>query len=302
MTASDKTKITYSNIYNNKVKNDIKIASISDVHISDKTKEKELEFIVKLLYLNKPNYICILGDLIDSPKVIDTNEEKIINFLKELSKISPIFIVLGNHDYITRNNNICKEDYNKDFYEKIDNMNNINVLNDKIIYLKDITIMGYMEKYNVYHDRNINSFYNDFSKKDNLYKINNNNPNIALIHSPEPLKYLNNMNLFNSYDLILSGHYHNGCMPSFLENIWPIKNGGIITSTKEIFPKDVRGIQKLKNGSYLLHNGGWIKLSQSTPKKLHFLDKLCNRQLDITTLTNKRDNEKIYSKKINNDY
>lgn len=302
MSASNKTQITYSNIYNNKVTNDIKIASISDIHIFDKTNPKELEFIVKLLYFNKPNYICILGDLIDSPKLINKNEEKIITFLNQLSKISPVFLILGNHDYISRNNNICREDYNKDFFKKIDNMDNINLLDDKIMYLDDITIMGYTEKINVYHDRNINSFYNDFSKKEELYKIKKDKPGIALIHSPEPLRYLNNMNLLKSYDLILSGHYHNGCMPSFLEKVWPIKNGGIITSSRELFPKDVRGIEKLKTGSYLLHNGGWVKLSKSTPKYLHILDKLCNRQLDITTLTNNEENIKIYTKKINNDY
>ena len=296
MFSSDITQIRYSNIYNKKALNDIKIASIADTHISNKTTLKELEFIIKLLFLNKPNYICFLGDLIDTPTIIKNNEKKVIYFLKELSKISPVFIVLGNHDYINYSKGkMHNENYNKEFYEKINNLNNINLLNDQIVYLDDITIMGYMEKYNVYHNVNINSFNIDFSKKEELYKINNKNPNIALIHSSQPLKYENNLNLFRDYDLILSGHYHNGCMPSFLEKIWPVK-------TKELFPKNVRGVEKLKNDIYLINNGGWVKIAQSNPKYLYFLDKLCNRQIDITTLTNKRDEIKTYIKKINNDY
>ena len=69
-----------------------------------------------------------------------------------------------------------------------------------------------------------------------------------------------------------------------------------------MFPKDVRGIKKLKNDIYLINNGGWVKISQSNPSYIHFLDKFCNRQMDITILSNKKDDIKIYTKKINNDY
>lgn len=300
MYASDIVQIRYSNIYNENTTNNIKIASISDIHISDKTSLKELEKIIRLIYLENPNYICILGDLIDSPSIINNNKDKCLIFLKELSKIAPVFLILGNHDYINYyKGKMYEEEYNKEFYNEVNNINNINLLNDKILYLEDITIMGYTEKYNVFHSRNINTFYTDFSKKEELYKINNNTPRIALIHSPEPFKYLNNVNLLSNYDLIMCGHNHNGCIPSFLENIWPDKTGGLVTPSKEIFPKNVRGIIKLKSGTYLINNGGWIKMAENTPKYLHFLDKLCNRQIDITTLTNKKDDIKTYTKKIN---
>ena len=303
MYPSDITEIRYSNIYNKKVVDDIKIASISDIHISDRTTLKELEFIIKLLYKNKPKYICILGDLIDSPTILNKNESKVLFFLNELSKITTVFLIIGNHDYINYyKGKMYEENYKNDYFEKIKNINNVNLLDDKVVILDDIALMGYTEKYNVYHKRNINSFYTDFSKKEQLYKMNTDTPNVALFHSSEPLRYLTNINLLSDYDLILTGHYHNGCVPSMLEKIWPVKNGGLITPAKEIFPKDVRGIEILKSGAYLIHNGGWVKMAENTPKYLHFLDKICNRQIDITTLTNKKEDIKVYTKKINNDY
>ena len=44
-------------------------------------------------------------------------------------------------------------------------------------------------------------------------------------------------------------------------------------------------IIKLDTGTYLIYNGGWIKIQACSPKILQPLDKLCNRQMDITTLT-----------------
>ena len=35
----------------------------------------------------------------------------------------------------------------------------------------------------------------------------------------------------------------------------------------------------------MIYNGGWIKIQACSPKILQPLDKLCNRQMDITTLT-----------------
>lgn len=192
MYASDIIQIRYSKIYNEKVIDNIKIASISDIHISDKVTLKDLERIIRIIYLEETKYICLLGDLIDSPSVIKNNKDKCLIFLKELSKIAPVYMVIGNHDYINYyKGKMYEEEYNKDFFYEIEKIINLNILDNKVKYLKEITFMGYTEKYNVFHNRNINSFYTDFSKKEELYNINTNTPNVALIHSPEPLKYLN---------------------------------------------------------------------------------------------------------------
>ena len=296
MLPSDIIKVRHS-LINYNVENDIIIASISDIHISSCFSYEKLKQIIRAMYILKPNYICILGDFIDSPSVIDKEYKKCFFLLNELSKICPIYMVLGNHDYINyQEENKYKEEYNEDFFNKINLINNVKLLNDEVIYLDDITIMGYTEKYNVYHNRNLNSFYNDLSTKENLYKIKGNNPKVALIHSPEPLKYKNNIDLLKDYNLILSGHYHGGCIPFFLESIWPVKTGGIVTPTKELFPNDVRGIKKITDKTYLIYNEGYVKISEST--RINYFDKYFYRNIDLTTISSSVEEIEIFTKKL----
>ena len=300
MMPSDIIKVRHT-IINGNVKEDINILSISDIHISSIFSYEILSNLIKTIYILKPNYICILGDFIDSPSIVYKEYKKCFFLLKELSNICPIYMILGNHDYIIYDDyNRYKEFYNEEFFNKINSINNVKLLDDEIVYLKDITVMGYTEKYNVYHNRNLNSFYNDLSKKENLYKINSNKPSVALIHSPEPLKYKNNIDLLKDYNLILSGHYHGGCIPFFLDNIWPIKTGGLITPTKDLFPNDVRGIKKITDKTYLINNEGYTKISKSS-LNIKCLDNLFYRDLDLTTFSNNVEELKIITKKYKND-
>ena len=105
--------------------------------------------------------------------------------------------------------------------------------------------------------------------------------------------------LVSDYDVVLCGHYHNGCVPAMLENIYP-KNAGIITPKLKLFPKQARGVVELDSGTYLIYSGGWTKLSDSSPLLLHPIDMICNRQIDVTTLTSNEEykKEKIKTKKL----
>ena len=57
------------NINNNKIKKDIKIAILSDIHYSDTFKLKRMNQILKKLEQNNPDYICISGDIIDKTNI-----------------------------------------------------------------------------------------------------------------------------------------------------------------------------------------------------------------------------------------
>ena len=66
----------------------------------------------------------------------------------------------------------------------------------------------------------------------------------------------------SSYDLILSGHMHNGCIPPIIDEL--VKNNrGIIAPNKKIFPKNARGISIV--GNYAVVSSGITKLSRSAP-------------------------------------
>lgn len=45
-------------------------------------------------------------------------------------------------------------------------------------------------------------------------------------------------------DLVLSGHYHNGCIPTYFDRIFPT-NRGLISPYLELFPNNARGIKQI---------------------------------------------------------
>ena len=287
MKASNIINIRESKVFNNNIKNDIRILSAGDFHINKYTKEDNINFYLDNVYKEDPNYICLLGDLIDNPLDINDCVDLLYKLVKNSSTIAPTFIILGNHDFIHKDSTII----NKQIWDNINNIDNVCLLNDKLYKNDEIVIMGYTQKIEAYYNYNrdivsdSDVFYNDFVKHDELYNVDNNLPKVALIHSPEYLTEERNIELLKNYDITICGHYHNGCVPPILDKLWN-SDRGVINARRYLFPKNVRGILKLDNGNYLIYNGGWVKLSKSSAKELSFLDNLFNRQIDVTILTN----------------
>ena len=122
--------IIFEKVLNDKA--DIKyIYHISDIHIRRYEKHNEYDYIFKKLYeyfekvKNKNSIIVITGDLLHNKDNLTPDcVMKTWNFLNELQKIMPLFLITGNHDFVETNNHI------KDSIEAI--------LNDKNIEDKDI--------------------------------------------------------------------------------------------------------------------------------------------------------------------
>ena len=300
MKSSDILKIRDSVMYNSNVKNDIKIAGLGDIHLSNLVGQKDVDFISQTLYEENPDYICMLGDLIDTPRILENDKKvnELMTLIKNSASIAPTLIVLGSHDFVFK-----VDDGYEDFFDllgiwnDVDEVPNAHVLNDKIYQDDKVFIAGYRQKDEVYHSplakkhEDYLAYYNDLVVRENLYdNLPCGVPKIFLTHSPEPIHDNPNAWLLNEYDLILTGHYHNGCVPEILDDIWISKNGGIINPKKRLLPKYARGIVKLETGTYLIYNGGWVKIQECAPRVLQPLDSLCNRQMDMVTLTS---NEKI---------
>lgn len=303
---SDILEIRESIFYNEHAKNNIKIAGIGDIHISRLVGEKDINNIYESLFRENPDYICLLGDLIDSPKelTIEQSINDLFSLMKNCASIAPTMVILGSHDYDnTKELDLSNEE---DIWSEINKLKDVYVLNDDIYNDNIITIGGYIQKKEAYnnpndiHREDSLAFYNDFIKHPNLYfELREDVPKILLTHSPEVIRDSKVEELLSSYDIIITGHYHNGCVPAMLENIYP-KNAGIITPKLRLFPKEARGIIKLDSDTYLIYSGGWIKLSAGSPLLFHPLDMLCNRQMDITTLTSDKEyvEEVIKTKKL----
>lgn len=212
------------------------IILISDIHYYGKENISHLNKV--LSKIEKADYICISGDLLDRGYIND--EEEIINWLKKLTKISPVMYSLGNHEFYQDN------DYklNEDLIIKIRSIDNLYLLDNKNIIIDDINFIGIvLEK----------DYYNLEYKKLDLNNINTeeNKYNILLCHSPlvineEDLKYKN-------IDLILCGHMHGGIVPKIFRSIF--KNRGLVSPKLKLFPKNAYGNIHFYNTNLIVSSG-----------------------------------------------
>lgn len=266
----------------------ITIALFSDLHFYPEIKKSILDKITTQIKIRKPDYIAITGDILDSSDI--TNIEVLKTFLIELSKISKIIVVLGNHD--EKKGKMGKWSYEKNnaLVDFLNTQNNIYLLNDNT-YIdndKNICFYGFNLSYHYYEVKD--EEYNTFTKEVNELhtELNPNTYNITLFHSPiniyKFIKENNNHNLSKS-DLILSGHMHNGALPFIITH--PLNklfktSRSLMSPLKTLFPKYAQGrIYKEKADGYVYE--GITKLSNST-RLLHKLDCLFQKNVEFITI------------------
>ena len=172
--------ITVKNIriFSNKIKNEITLLFISDVHLGTNS-EKYLKKIISIASKIKFDSLLIGGDLIDSSSFNISNLDK----LKDIKK--PILFVSGNHEYYV-DNHIQKLQCLKKY---------------KIFFLDNLA----------YQFKNLNIIGVSDNQKTEAQKIITNKLikkkifNLVLVHKPLLWDLT-----FENIDLMLSGHTHNG--------------------------------------------------------------------------------------------
>ena len=277
-------------IRNENAKKDITIIHIADIHFSINTKFKDLEKLKNKISLNNPDYLVITGDLIDEPS-ITKNKYKIkelLVFLTELSKFTKVLISLGNHDIFT------EED--KTFFKKINEIKDIYILDntsyqDEFIYIAGLTLPT-QYYYNISNDESAEALLNELKNQRKLLgsRLPRNIPKVMLIHSPLKLTEDQVLDKLSDYDLILSGHTHNGMVPSLLDKL--IKNNkGLVAPNKKLFPDISRGkVEKYHKGKNVtvIINGGITKLSNKSGKFLSSFNWLYDKNINKIIITKKR--------------
>ncbi len=289
MFPSNIIEIRKTQLYNPNVNSTIKIASIGDIHISKLVGIKDIENILQSLNIIKPDYICFVGDLIDSPTVL-FNDKKVYELKYLIEKcgfIAQTMIVLGNHDFIDKTQQGFPDVFDEtSVWNEINDGKSVFVLNDKLHIDSDVAFYGYRQKRNAYYfsgdyKQGADNFYNDLNAQKEFHQLSQTDKfNVFLGHSPEFLHLPHVQELLRFSNLCLTGHLHNGCVPYFLDKVLP-PHIGIITPDKKLFPKNARGIFKLGAENYLIHGGGYTKISESAPKIFYPLDAWCTRQIDL---------------------
>lgn len=232
------------------------IALLADIHFSKNYSNTILSKIVENLKINKPDYICISGDIIDDADVLDNQKLwfQLKEWLIKFATISPVIISYGNHDevYIREHKSYYVDSLN--YFSQLNKIKNIYFLNNENIKFQNINFIGYHPTSLYFANKENYDLNEDLNKI--KPKIKDNHYNILLCHSPiHILKY----NL--PVNLILSGHMHDGLVLPFFKNMKG--NYGFIGPYKTLFPKYSRGIIK-NNETFLIITGGIKKISNSS--------------------------------------
>lgn len=269
-------------VHSNKIKKDINLLVFSDIHFSSNKDINKLEKLLKRIEKYKIDYICIPGDTLDVPNI---NYDYLIKFFTKLSKISTVLISLGNHDIRIKITEY-REYYYNEFWDKINKIDNLYLLNNNSKNFKDVYFYGFTQSFNYYYEyKNENPTIMKKEIKEN--GVCNNLPNklnILLMHSPICLYDKEIKKELDKYDIILSGHMHNGVIPPIIDDLFD-NNIGLVAPNKRVFPKYSRGIIKDKN--LLIISGGVTKLSRSTGKIFNLFNILFPISIEYIEITNK---------------
>lgn len=177
-------KVKYITLNSGKIKNDLSIALIADIHLKKNLNNNFFKNIIDKINEQNPDLVAIAGDLIDG----NYKDIKCLHFLNDLKSTYGTFYILGNHEYYHGVNEILNE------LKKY----NINILDNKSIEFNDFVISGV----NDLMGNKLNIFKPDI----NALKLNINKFNILLTHQPKFVKKYD----VSAYDLILAGHTHAG--------------------------------------------------------------------------------------------
>lgn len=235
---------------------DINLAIIADIHIDSLSSHKEnfKEFIQTVEQLN-PNYILIPGDSIQSHKSSISNADFVF---RELGNIAPTMLSLGNHEL-----EALRDGLNLEWFYNLERFSQVYPLDNSSILIDNIQFTGFSPGLEAYLPKTKNQL--DLFLEELINSGIQIDPNslfnIMLTHNPNFItdELLQNNPLLAGYNLFISGHNHNGCLPKFLEKLF--KDRGLFGPYFSLFPDKCRGIIDVYN-SKLLISKGYRKITQ----------------------------------------
>ena len=225
---------THYEVVSDKVDKNFRIALLTDLHCSEHGKSNKK--LIRRLEQETPDAVFIAGDLVNKHLTIeDVRVQKVLDFLKIISKKYPVFYSDGNHE-------IRMDDPVE--YRKAVKKIGVNYPENETVIFDGFSIFGFTLPKVGYYKKHLL----DESIFDNIYadepEENDDKFHILLAHEPRYFeKYTE-----TKADLILSGHLHGGIMRlPFI--------GGVIASGFQFFPKYDAGIFEKNNKTMIVSRG-----------------------------------------------
>lgn len=210
-------------IENNKIQNDKTIALISDMHLGNKLNTRHYNNVIDRIDLINPDYITLVGDYFFGfgkyNFMYPESRKLLLYYLDSLKEFAPVIMSLGNHDLSRLHEQELRESFKKLSHNGVYPLDNSNIIID------DFNFFGYFPPRKHFP-------IDDLTKKkediiiDDLKSLNDFQPiedkiNILLSHLPNLVLNDNiqkNIEELKLYDVILSGHAHNGYLRLPVEN------------------------------------------------------------------------------------
>ena len=230
----DNKRITISRVEleNTKVKKDIVITQISDLHNTQFGKNQKN--IIKKVKEASPDIVVITGDVIDQNH---TDIDVALQLVSEIVKIAPTYYVTGNHEAAS-----------EEFEVLNGGMQNagVKVLSNESLYLEEynIYLYGVEDPTFMIEDYFFQTEENVMIETLDTFDFDLDCYNILLSHRPEFFEEYCQYNI----NLILSGHAHGG-------QIRIPGVGGVVAPGQGIFPKYTEGVYKDANTSMIVSRG-----------------------------------------------
>ena len=264
-----------------KSENRAKLLVLSDLHFN---KNLELGILFRTLIEIESNfcdYILIAGDLIDDNNYLEDerNYEVLKWFLGEISRRTPVIMVLGECDtrWLDGKNTYKAEP--KALIRMVSELKNVHLLRDEFYEDEKIRIFGACQDSGCLDVDFLDSLFEDdtlflvvsslevteMEKSIVIYDSSTSEKdtektNILLLHSDEPIRDKKiKKELGERFDLVISGHKHNLALPDWLFNLGQklfssnlVHNGNlwsIVCRPLTVFPKNPL-LQKLYHRGY----------------------------------------------------
>ena len=180
-------KVVEHSFSSEKISSPKRIVAISDVHLGYGTNRRALEHYVELINAQNPDMVLIVGDLIDN-SVRPVEEQRMEEVLNRISAPYGVFMVVGNHEYIS----------GIDAVERFVDKTDITLLRDSVARVGEIAIVGRDDKM-----RGERKPLSELAPRDAYV--------VVLDHQPSSIEESVRLGA----DLHISGHTHRG-------QVWPI--------------------------------------------------------------------------------
>lgn len=176
------------------LKQDLKIAMLTDIHLGKNLHEDFLKKLIFKVNEQKPDMVVIVGDL------VDTNPKDLKSYISRLNDLKShygIFYALGNHEYYHGINEVLN---------LLKTQTNMKILVNKNLDLGFINIAGLGDLAGLQKGL----FAPDLARV--KVDLNTSKPSILLTHQPKTAALYD----LSDFDLILSGHTHGGQIFPFM--------------------------------------------------------------------------------------